>query len=188
MLVEKKTTPLLKVRIGNNSYGRAVFAKKDIKKNEVVLRFRVGSGYYLEYSKKESLMNPNVRDYAIPFHKYWYIDELEEDRLFTLVNHSCNSNCGIRNLFEMVAMRDISLGEEITLDYACFGDGDWEVPGGKCFCGEDNCRGNIPAYEKLSNEDKLRIKPYLSDWIILHCEVKKRFPKFYKDFFPDKYV
>ncbi len=34
------------------------------------------------------------------------------------VNHSCNPNCGMGNATQLVAMRDIAAGEEITFDYA----------------------------------------------------------------------
>ena len=62
-------------------------------------------------------------------------DEYEPVMLF--INHSCEPNVGFAGNILLVAMRDISTGEELTTDYALFDD-----YGGRmdCNCAEPSCR------------------------------------------------
>ena len=57
-----------------------------------------------------------------------------------LQNHSCDANCAMEGL-NMLAVRDIQLDEELTLDYAYFLDKTMEPF--QCNCGAKNCRGMI---------------------------------------------
>lgn len=57
------------------------------------------------------------------------------------VNHSCEPNGGMRGQIELVAMRDISVGEEITFDYAMSDGSDYDEF--TCECGAPNCRGVV---------------------------------------------
>lgn len=57
---------------------------------------------------------------------------------FTFLNHSCDPTAGIRGTVSVVAMRDLTAGDEITIDYATIeGDPLWEMA---CCCGAANCR------------------------------------------------
>ncbi len=51
-------------------------------------------------------------------------------------NHSCDPNLDRNH----TALRDIEVGEELTLDYAQFSAKDWEM---KCNCGSKNCKGIV---------------------------------------------
>lgn len=55
-------------------------------------------------------------------------------------NHSCAPNTGYRGL-DVVALRDIASGEELTLDYSEFCNQDMEPF--DCNCGAAGCRGRI---------------------------------------------
>jgi D-alanine-D-alanine ligase len=55
-------------------------------------------------------------------------------------NHSCNPNTQYEGL-NVIAKREISIGEELTLDYATFLDEHMEPF--QCSCGEDKCRKMI---------------------------------------------
>jgi D-alanine-D-alanine ligase len=55
-------------------------------------------------------------------------------------NHSCDPNCAYDGL-DVVALRKIKKGEELTLDYAQFLDKNMEPF--HCNCGSKNCRGLI---------------------------------------------
>src|SRR5262249_22973515 len=55
-------------------------------------------------------------------------------------NHSCQPNTAYRGL-DIVALRPIAKGEELTLDYASFLDEHMEPF--NCRCGAPNCRGLI---------------------------------------------
>jgi hypothetical protein len=57
------------------------------------------------------------------------------------LNHSCEPNCGMRGSHQVVAMRDVAAGEELTLDYAMVEMHPWyELV---CRCGSARCRGTI---------------------------------------------
>jgi len=54
------------------------------------------------------------------------------------VNHSCDPNGGLSGQIELVALRDIAVGEEITFDYAMSDGSDYDEF--KCECGAADCR------------------------------------------------
>jgi hypothetical protein len=56
------------------------------------------------------------------------------------INHSCEPNVGFAGNTVLVAMRDISPGEELTTDYALFDDYDGMM---HCRCGTPPCRATI---------------------------------------------
>jgi hypothetical protein len=69
-------------------------------------------------------------------------DELEAADYF---NHSCDPNAGFKGQIFLVAMRDISTGEEITFDYAMvLHELKDALPYAfDCLCGSPNCRGIV---------------------------------------------
>lgn len=78
-----------------------------------------------------------------------YLDP--EDGIGAYANHACNPNTGIvkdaRGL-KLVALRPITVGEEITHDYSTLlgADDVWTM---KCNCGAANCRTIIRSLSKL---------------------------------------
>jgi uncharacterized protein len=65
-------------------------------------------------------------------------------------NHSCEPNCGLRVFsdgFDMVALRDIAVPEELTYDYSTHQEHPEEdMP---CRCGTLSCRGVIRSFSTL---------------------------------------
>ena len=57
------------------------------------------------------------------------------------INHSCLPNCGMRNATQLIAMREVAVGEELTYDYATSDTSDYDEF--ECACGSDNCRGRV---------------------------------------------
>ena len=86
-----------------------------------------------------------------------YLDLEENARTF---NHSCEPNSFIRGRNELVALRDISCGEEIIYDYSTTMDDDEEriLKAGRdmwtceCNCGSEKCRGVINQFKTLPEE------------------------------------
>ena len=107
------------------------------------------------------------RDYDLQIdddHFFGATDSSElEDSDF--INHSCSPNSGIKGSLQIVAMRDIELGEEITFDYAMAQSVDFEMP---CACGSPHCR-------KLITED---------DWKIE--ELQKRYDGYFSSYLQNK--
>ena len=83
-----------------------------------------------------------------------------------LINHSCEPNCGIKKLFNVVAMRDIVKGEEITWDYDMTEDNkNWRM---NCLCGTPSCRKIIGSYKNMPEEVREKYKGYISEWLLIH--------------------
>eukprot|EP00474_Spongospora_subterranea_P007467 CRZ07925.1 hypothetical protein [Spongospora subterranea] len=82
------------------------------------------------------------------------------------INHSCDPSCGMLDSVTVVALRDIELGEEITIDYAMVNDGLIQGPSDnfKCLCMSPWCRGEITS----------------NDWKIV--ELQKRYGNFFSPF------
>ncbi len=88
-----------------------------------------------------------------------------DDTILNWVNHSCDPNTytktnnGIR---QVIAMRDIKEGEEITYDYSMNGDNDGTF---ECRCGSAKCRKIYQGdFFKLPKELQIYYLPYLDDW------------------------
>lgn len=64
------------------------------------------------------------------------------------VNHSCEPNAGIKDDFNLIALEDIKLHEEIRFDYLTTMDEDsYEM---ECKCNMPTCRKVVPDFKYLS--------------------------------------
>ena len=107
-------------------HGYGVFAARDFKKGEVILRW---NPKYLPLSAKDTLTDAEKQYTYILDDKIRVMQEPEK-----FVNHSCDNNTEVMNECD-VALRDIKAGEEITANYNNDGMSDFE-----CKCGADKCR------------------------------------------------
>jgi len=62
-----------------------------------------------------------------------------------MLNHSCEPNCGVSGAVMIVAMRDISIGEELCFDYAMCDASDYDEFA--CLCGQPTCRGVVTGLD-----------------------------------------
>lgn len=109
---------------------KGVFAARDFKKGEVVLKWNPKT---LKQSEIEKIKD-NQKQYLrkVDRNKYFLMQPPER-----FVNHSCEANTQVKNSCD-VAIRNIKKGEEITSDYGKGGSVSFE-----CKCGSKNCRGMI---------------------------------------------
>jgi hypothetical protein len=83
------------------------------------------------------------------------------------INHSCDPNTFVRTIAgtrQVIALRDIAAGEEITYDYCINGYGDavWQ-----CSCGAARCRGTVHAdFFRLPLALQQEYLPLLDEWFI----------------------
>ncbi|MBU1201734.1 MAG: SET domain-containing protein [Nanoarchaeota archaeon] len=112
--------------------GSGVFANKDFKKGEVVLKWDTSK----QLSTKEVEKVPEDEKKYVSFVNNKYTLMRPPERY---VNHSCNANTNVGDFCD-VAKRDIKKGEEITGDYSQDTTPDFEM---KCTCGSKNCKGII---------------------------------------------
>jgi uncharacterized protein len=138
-------------------YGKGVFAVEPIKKDEVLAECdgEIFTGEYDDWTDDQL-------DHAIQFAPLKW---RESKGIFRDFNHSCEPNCGIKNLFQVVAMRDIAPGEELKWDYEMtennyFG---WKM---ECQCGTPSCRKLIGRYDDMPQTVREKYKGYISEWLL----------------------
>jgi SET domain-containing protein len=122
--------------LSSKTHGRGLFATKRIPKGEIV---SVRGGHILT--------RPMLKQRRIPPGYWGYtiadgfvlgpLTKRETESVMMFLNHSCEPNVGIQGQIVFVAMRDIRVGEELTIDYAMFG-GDTKPM--RCRCGAAACR------------------------------------------------
>jgi uncharacterized protein len=143
--------------VGN--LGLSLFAGQQILKDEVILTFEgkiIGFG--------EAVAKGDYQCWPLQFDHDKYID-LEMPGC--LANHSCEPNAGIRDVgnaprITLVALRDISSGEEIRYDYSTTMDEDFfTMP---CRCGSTACRGVVEDFKRLPNHVRKR---YLESGLVM---------------------
>ncbi len=148
-------------------YGRAVFAKHNISKGEIIAVF---DGLIYDYDFEP--WTEDLYNHAIQFKKTHWRDS---KGLARYINHSCDPNCGIKNLFEVVAMRNILKGEELTWDYEMTEKNpDWKM---RCRCGSPICRGIIGNYVNMPRHIRKKYKGYISKWLLRSRKKKKKVNK-----------
>lgn len=139
--------------------GKGVFASRDFNKDEFILRI---DGEIVETDNPSSFPK-EIQNHWFPFdrkgktHKYFL-----PASPWKYLNHSCNPNAGIKNNREIVAIRPIKKGEEITFDYAMNNIDEWKM---KCKCGSENCRKIISAFNALDDKTKKKYSNYVIDYI-----------------------
>lgn len=145
-----------KVTISNNKFGKCLVADLGLEKDEIVADF---DGKVFEAEKCADLPE-DINNHAIQFEEHRWKDS---DGMARYINHSCDPNCGIKNLFTIVAMRKILKGEELILDYNMTEDSDWSM---ECLCGSALCRKKIGTFNLVSQDIREKYKGYISDWLV----------------------
>src|SRR5262245_31586408 len=121
--------------------GRGVFAEDEIRQGELIHRMG-GRRVSLLRCIAEIATGAIRIDDPLSIGKYRY---LVLDEFSILFNHCCQANAGLANEVDMVALRDIPGGEEITFDYSMTVRPSvytifWKMP---CSCRAPSCRKRI---------------------------------------------
>lgn len=83
------------------------------------------------------------------------------------LNHRCDPNVCIRDL-DVIALRPIASGEEITFDYDTT-EYDMSEPF-KCHCGSKNCRGWIRGFKHLNTAQQEAFRAQLLPYLLRHLD------------------
>lgn len=131
--------------------GSGVFAKKQFRSGEQI--FQVKGRLY---TKQEiyALAGGKFADNTFRFAKDYFISP--EGELGDFLNHSCNPNSGVKkinNTLIVAAIKDIHIGEEITMDYSTILTDD-DVYELDCNCGNSKCRNRIKGFSSLPQNIK----------------------------------
>ena len=146
--------------------GRGVFAKQRIKKGDAIAEF--DGKIYGWHSK---FWNNHLENHCIQFEERKWRDS---KGFAKLVNHSCNPNCGIKDLFKIVAIKTIEAGQELTLDYEMTEDCLWRM---KCNCGSKNCRKTIGSFKNMPEKIRSKYEGYISEWLVKKYHLNQLAPR-----------
>lgn len=154
--------------------GVGVFAIQDIPKGTVVHRM-VGDVATLDELSVRVQAGAEATSDPFQIDDDLFLDLEETSRSF---NHSCSPNVYVRGHNELVALRPISKGEEITYDYSttmkydaekilALGHELWTCV---CLCGAEQCRGIIDEFKTLPQErqEYYVTHRYLPDFMLRH--------------------
>lgn len=141
------------VRMKNGGLG--IEARRAIACGEVIFTGEERSQRIVTRRWVEQTWAPSDREtfakYAYPLSDEVYILWSDNPHEWAPQNHSCDANCAYDGL-NVVALREISAGEELTLDYAQFCN---ELSAGfDCHCGAPNCRGFVTGTASMSVEKR----------------------------------
>jgi D-alanine-D-alanine ligase len=145
---------------GNSIAGYGIYASRDLKQGDIIFKGegraqRIITKRFVEknWNEDEKL---HFRRYAYPVSEELFILWDEDPSEWAPQNHSCDPNTEFDGL-NVMAIKDIRKGDELTLDYAQFLDENMEPF--QCQCGAFNCRGlimgvpenSLTAREKFKN-------------------------------------
>ena len=135
-------TKSAKIRIGKSKFHHhGIIASTNIKSGEKIFLIKGKKVSFLINSKKQA---DKAGFNWIGYDKNTWIDPVDYGRF---INHSCSPNAGIVKRIEVIAMRDIEAGEEITFDYSLSeADIYWHI---QCNCKSPDCRKKIRSIQFL---------------------------------------
>ncbi|MBK7885091.1 MAG: SET domain-containing protein-lysine N-methyltransferase [Chitinophagaceae bacterium] len=130
---------------GNSISGYGIYSTQNINTDELIFKGeeqaqRIVTRKHVEqnWSVEEK---ENFKKYAYPLSKEVFLLWDNDPTGWAPQNHSCNPNTAYSGL-NVLAIRPILAGEELTLDYATFLAEEYMEPF-NCKCGAANCRGYI---------------------------------------------
>lgn len=145
--------------------GKGVFAKSDLKKNEILCIF----GGYIKSLVEEEKMPKEIKDEGVQINNEFALGIIRKNQFedSSFFNHSCNPNAGFKGQIFLVAMKNIKRGEQITFDYAMVLDkakkaGFYKM---KCLCGSNKCRGYITENDWKKTELQKKYNGYFQFFI-----------------------
>jgi uncharacterized protein len=162
MLVSSYITPKARKGAASTIEGRGLTATAPIAAGELVA---IKGGHIVTTaalrSLPERLQNSEIQ-IADGFHLA-AVQEDEYEPVMLFLNHSCEPNVGFAGNIVLVAMRDISVGEELTTDYALFDDNDGTM---ECHCATPSCRGTIGGRDWRRPDLQRKYGSYFSSYLL----------------------
>ena len=136
---------------GNALSGYGIYAPADIEGGDIIFSseekpHRLVTKKYVEQNWNED-ERENFRRYAWPVSSEVFIIWDNAPAEWAPQNHSCNPNTGYEGL-NVIALRKINAGEELTIDYTTFLNDAMESF--ICNCGSDNCKKLIQGIHQNS--------------------------------------
>lgn len=146
--------------------GQGIFAKTLIKKGEAIFRVEgpvIKYPFEPDYRRDPHSLNIAKNTWKLPL----------DTSPWRYINHSCAPNVACNGAFEVVALRPIKPGEEITTDYSITeASPSWRL---KCTCRQTNCRELIRSVQFLPADLYATYKKYIPRFIQKAYEAEKTY-------------
>lgn len=144
-------------------HGQGIHADRDIEKGEILV---VDQGVEVDGTKiKEIVEQLNYKNFLCIDWDRYLLDGPVNGGAY--INHSCSPKAGLANERTIVAIENISKGEEIFLDYATFvSTKGWNM---NCICGSGNCRKVISGEDYNIMEVQDNMGKWFSPYLKKHC-------------------
>ncbi len=127
------------VTIGESKFGKGIFAANDFSPGTLLMRV---TGSPMTFEETVALGDKESHSMQIGLHDYILVQPP-----FLYSNHSCHPNCGINEELELITIRPVSKGEELTWDYSTsMLERHWTM---KCNCGAKRCRGIVEDFDRI---------------------------------------
>ncbi len=137
-----------------NQKGFGVYAIESLKSGEIVVNTHI-----IKY-----LNNNDSHAVQIAENTFVYFDQLR-----LTVNHSCSPNCGIQvnssSGHDLIAMKDIEAGEEITYDYS-MENFKIEFFPTQCACQSEACRGRVTGWKDLDEAIQKKYEGFTAPYLL----------------------
>ena len=141
------------VYIAQSDLGFGLFAGRGYSAGEEILCF---SGPVIVFAEAQAKGELQSNPLQIEGERY-----IDLDPPGVYANHSCDPNAGIAGDLTLIALRTISLGEEIRFDYSTtMWEGHWTM---LCMCGSSRCRQIVRDFPELPVEIQTE---YLSQRVV----------------------
>lgn len=160
-MISSWISPKASKGVSSGISGRGLFATVRIDVGETVA---VKGGHILTTRQLEDLPDP------LPNSEIQIADGLhlaavraeEYEPVMLFINHSCEPNVGFAGNIVLVAMRDVSAGEELTTDYAMFDTSNSRMT---CRCNTGSCRRVIDGQDWRRDDLQRKYRGYFA-WYV----------------------
>lgn len=131
--------------------GRSLYSTTPIKNGEKILDFEQR---FINYSTTHTLR----------IDEDLHQESTDPEAFENFIDHSCDPNGAIEwKGVSYYALRDVLPGEKLTYHYAT-SDLGGEDPF-ECKCQSEKCLGYVDGFKGLTNEDKMRLQPFMSPYL-----------------------
>lgn len=147
-------------RNSSGIHGRGLFAIDNICKGEIV---SIKGGHILTSEQLHNYRSKLHVEMQIADNLFIApIDDAEFESSMMCLNHSCDGNLGILGNIIFVAIRDIAVGEEITIDYALMDNNSTRF---NCLCNAKCCRKEVTGLDWKIPQVQQKYASYFSAYI-----------------------
>lgn len=148
---------MAKKRLAKGDQG--VFARENVQKEEILA---VWGGRVVTEDQLDKLP-AEARQHSVQVEEGLYLAPGNQLEPADIVNHSCDPNTGMKGQIVLVALRDITAGEEVCIDYAMTDGSPYDEF--NCTCGAASCRRRVTGNDWQSVELQDRYRGYFSPYL-----------------------